>query len=177
MNSLKLFCLICTTTVIAYTAESSHLNIHSEKNETGKNFPPQQKLAGNEVRPDYLNQVNATNKIILLFDKGCLLNQYLSTIRTTGLFQIVRVLSSFMERVDKRFNASEEIIKNLSETVTSLRLEMKNLSSVIFPEQTSNPPTIEIPTEPTTPAPDLKPTDSFVRCDFFRNLFREPSMR
>jgi len=70
-----------------------------------------------------------------------------------------------MERVDKRVNASEEIINNLSETVASLRLEIKNLSSVVFPEKPSKPPLIEIPAEPTTQAPELKPTDSFVSCD------------
>jgi len=70
-----------------------------------------------------------------------------------------------MERVDKRFNASEEIIKNLSETVASLRLEVNKLSSEGFPERSTKPPTIETHTEPATPAPELKPTDSFVRCD------------
>jgi len=81
------------------------------------------------------------------------------------LFQIVRVLSSVMERMDKRLTMCEEMYKNLSDGMASLRLEVKNLSSVIFPEQPSKPPPLEIPPELTTQVPDMKPVDSFVSCD------------
>jgi len=91
--------------------------------------------------------------------------------------------------MNKRLTVSEEIIRNLTDGMAFLRLEVKNSSSVVFceqpskppppieipaepttkapepPEQPSKPPPIEIPAEPTTPAPELKPTDSFVSCD------------
>jgi len=80
----------------------------------------------------------------------------------------MRELSSVMERMDRRLTMCEEMYKNLSDGMASLRLDLglKNLSSVAFPEQPSKPPPpIEIPIEPTRQTPELKPTDSFVSCD------------
>jgi len=78
-----------------------------------------------------------------------------------------------MERVDNRLIASEEMYKNLSETVASLRLEVKNLTSVVFPEQQSKPATLEFPTDSATQAfVKAEVRDSFVSCHFFINLFR-----
>jgi len=70
MVSSTLFCLICTTIVIANTAESQHLNINLEKNGTDENSVSQQKLSASEARPDYLNQVNAIKTFIIIRAKG-----------------------------------------------------------------------------------------------------------
>jgi len=64
-SSILLFYLICTTIVVADTAESQLLNINPKKNETNENSVSEQKLSNSEIRPDYLNQVNALNKIVL----------------------------------------------------------------------------------------------------------------
>jgi len=81
--------------------------------------------------------------------------------KSSDWFQIVRVFSSIMERMGKRLKVSEEMYMNLN--VDSLRLEVKNLSSVVYTEQPSKPPPIEKSAEPTTQAP-VKIIDSFVSC-------------
>jgi len=65
MISSTLFYIICTTLIIANTAESQHLNVSPEKNETGENSVSQQKLPDSEIRPDYLRAVNAIDTIVL----------------------------------------------------------------------------------------------------------------
>jgi len=81
--------------VFANNAGSQHLNISPEKNETDENFVSDKKLPGEEVRPNYLNQVNTIKKIILLFDTDYLLHHYLSVTGTSGLFVLDRA-SAFL---------------------------------------------------------------------------------
>jgi len=143
MISLTLLCLVCATVFIANTAGGQHVNMNPEKNGTDENSVSQQGVSGSEVRPDYPNQVIAIKRIILLFDQGYFLNQYISLTLTSGLFQIVRVLSSLMETMDKRLKMCEEMYKNLSDWMASIRLEVKNLFSVVSPELLSKPPPLQ----------------------------------
>jgi len=56
-------------------------------------------------------------------------------------FQIERVLSTILgkiEKLDKQMKESKETYKNLSDGMAFLRLEVKNLSSAVYPEQPSN---------------------------------------
>jgi len=122
--------------------------------------------------PDYLNQANAVNINLLK-----LLNWNLLKHEKDGafcFFQIVHVLSSIVRRMDDRLKRSEDSIKNLTDGMASLRLEMKNSSSVGYPEPLSKSSLLENSTEKTThEVPEVKPAsrDSFVSYQSSENVW------
>jgi len=110
---------------------SQHENIHSEHKQSEDEFDPQPKISDPETPSDNVNHVSLANSHYKVY---CCNSHHIWT-HETCWFQLVRVFSSFLETMSNRQTKTEEALKNVTDIVTSLREEVKNLSSIINHER------------------------------------------